>query len=101
MLEHATLNSIPNWVQSPPPPVELDGKTEYEISEILDTKINRRQKPCSLLYLVHWAGYEGTNEETSWVLATELGHSAKIMTDFHSAYPGFLEPELRLFLSVL
>jgi hypothetical protein len=69
MLEHATPNSILNQVQSPPPPVEINGETEYEISEILNTKIDRRRKPCNLLYLVHWAGYEGTDEETSWVLA--------------------------------
>jgi Chromo (CHRromatin Organisation MOdifier) domain len=87
MLEPATLNSIPNRIQSPPPPVEIDGETEYEIAEILDTKIDRHRKPCNLLYLVHWAGYEGTDEETSWVLATELGHSAELVTDFHSAYP--------------
>ena len=41
----------------------------------------------TLLYLVRWAGYEGTDEETSWVLATELGHATEILTDFHSAYP--------------
>jgi Chromo (CHRromatin Organisation MOdifier) domain len=87
MLEPATPNSIPNRVQSPPPPVEIDGETEYEIAEILDTKIDQRRKPCNLLYLVRWAGYEGTDEETSWVLATELGHSAELVTDFHSAYP--------------
>jgi hypothetical protein len=40
-----------------------------------------------LLYLVRWPGYEGTDEETSWVLVTELGHSAELVTDFHSAYP--------------
>ena len=87
MLEPATLTSIPNRVQSPLPPVEIDGETQYEISEILDTKIDRRQKPCNLLYLVRWAGYEGTDEETSWVLATVLGHLAELVNDFHSAYP--------------
>jgi Chromo (CHRromatin Organisation MOdifier) domain len=106
MLEPAKPNSIPNWVQSPPPPVKINGETEYEISKILDTKIDRRRKPCNLLYLVHWAGYEGTNEEMSWVLVTQLSHSAKLVTDFHLAYlakpgPGFLEPELRLFLGFL
>jgi Chromo (CHRromatin Organisation MOdifier) domain len=87
MLEPATPNSIPNRVKSLPPPVKIDGKTEYQIAEILDTKIDRRRKPCNLLYLVRWAGYEGTDEEMSWVLATELGHSAELVTDFHSAYP--------------
>jgi hypothetical protein len=87
MLEPATPNSIPNRVQSPPPPVKIDGETEYEICETLDTKIDRCRKPCNLLYLVRWAGYEGTDEEMSWVLATELGHSAELVTDVHSAYP--------------
>jgi hypothetical protein len=87
MLEHVTPNSIPNRVQSPPRPVEIDGETEYEISEILDTKIDWCRKPCNLLYLVRWAGYEGTDEEKSWVLATELGHLAELVTDFHLAYP--------------
>jgi hypothetical protein len=81
MLEPSVPNSIPERTQSPPPPVEIDGEAEYEISEILDSKTDWRRRPCDLLYLVRWAGYEGTNEETSWVLATE------ILTDFHSAYP--------------
>jgi hypothetical protein len=42
---------------------------------------------CKLLYLVKWAGYEGTDEETLWLLATELGHAVEIVTDFHDAYP--------------
>ena len=33
-------------------------------------------------------GYEGTDEETSWILATELGHVTELVSDFHLAYPG-------------
>ena len=40
MLEPATPNEIPNRVQSPPPPVEVQGELEYEISEVLDSKID-------------------------------------------------------------
>ena len=40
MLEHATPNLILNQIQSPPPPVEIDGEPEYEISEILDSKVD-------------------------------------------------------------
>jgi hypothetical protein len=36
-LEPATLNTIPNCIQPPPPPVEVNGETKYEISEILDS----------------------------------------------------------------
>ena len=40
-LESATPNTIPNWSQPLPPPVEVDGKPEYEITEILDSKLDQ------------------------------------------------------------
>jgi hypothetical protein len=39
-LEPATPNTIPNHIQPPPPPVEVNGEPEYEISEILDSKLD-------------------------------------------------------------
>ena len=86
-LEPAMPNTIPNWTQPPPPPVKVDGEPEYEVSKILDSKVDHRRKSCKLLYLVHWAGYEGTNEETSWLLATELGNASELVEDFHAKYP--------------
>ena len=41
MLEPAHGNIIPEHTQSPMPLVEIDGKLEYEISEILDSKIDK------------------------------------------------------------
>ena len=87
-LEPSISNTIPNRIQAPPPPIEVDGDPEYEISEILDSKLDRHCCNCKLLYLVHWLGYEGTDDETSWLLATELGHAPDLVTDFHSCYPG-------------
>ena len=87
MLEPATPNSIPNRIQSPLPPVEIDGEPKYEISEILDSKVDKCRRHCNVLYLVRWAGYEGTDEETSWVLASELGNAPEIVSDFHTTYP--------------
>ena len=86
MLEPAVPNMIPGRVQSPPPPIMVDNEPEFEISEILDTKINNRHRTCKLLYLVRWTGYEGTNEETSWILASELGQTSELIADFHAAY---------------
>jgi hypothetical protein len=86
-LEPAFPNTIPNRIQSPPPPVDIDGEPEYEISEILDSKLDRHRRQCQLLYLVQWSGYEGTDEETSWLLATELGNASELVLDFHAAYP--------------
>ena len=59
---------------------------EYEIAEILDSKVDRRRRKCPLLYYVQWLGYEGTDEEFSWVLADELTADDYI-ANFHAKYP--------------
>ena len=92
MLEPTHSNTILEHSQSPPLLVEIDGEPEYEISEILDSKVNKCWKHCNIIYLVQWTGYEGTDEETSWILANELGHTSKIITDFHKAYPDKSSP---------
>ena len=86
-LEPSVPNTIPNRVQSLPPPVEVDGEPEFKISEILDSKVDQCRRNCKLLYLVQWSGYEGTDEEMSWLLAMELGHVSKLVHDFHLRYP--------------
>ena len=86
MLEPVTPNTIPNRIVPPPPLVEIDRDFEHEIPEVLDSKINKRHI-CKLLYLVQWTGYKGTDEETSWLPATELEHASEAVSDFHHAYP--------------
>ena len=85
MLESAPSSAIPNRTEDPPPPVEIEGEVEYKIAEILDTKLDRRRR-CKLLYLVRWAGYKGTDEETSWITANELAHAQELVQDFHKSY---------------
>jgi len=63
MLDTAPSSNIPNRTEDPPPPVEIEGEVEYEIAEILDTKLDWCWC-CKLLYIVRWTGYEGTDEET-------------------------------------
>lgn len=87
MLEPHQPSSIPGRSSSPPPPIEVEGEIEYEIAEILDSKLDRRRRQCQLLYLVRWTGYEGTDEESSWLLATELSHAPEAVSDFHCRYP--------------
>jgi hypothetical protein len=62
MLELSTPNSIPNYIQLPPPLVNEE--PEYEIPEILNSKLDK-QWACKLLYLVQWSGYEGTCYDSS------------------------------------
>jgi hypothetical protein len=90
-LEPTIPNSIPNCVQPPPLPIEINGELEYEITEILDSKVDQ-WRSCKLLYLVCWLGYEGTEQETEWLPTTELGHAPDLVADFHSRYPDKLGP---------
>ena len=87
MLEPATPNTIPDRVQPPPPPVLIDGELEFEISEILNSKVEQWCRNCKLLYLVCWTGYASTDEEISWILAMELGNTPELVADYHAAYP--------------
>ena len=64
MLEPTLPNTIPNCTQPPLPHVIIDSEQEFEVSEVLDSKINNRHKACKLLYLVWCGGYEGMDEET-------------------------------------
>ncbi len=84
-LEPVEENTIPNRTQPPPPPVEVDGEEQYEIAQILDSKIDRRFW-CPLLYRIQWLGYEGTDEEFAWLLATEFS-ADDFIEDFHCRYP--------------
>src|SRR3979490_1506825 len=87
MLEPTSPNTIPNHSQTPLPPVIIDGEPEFEVTKVLHSKIDNRCKACKLLYLVWWAGYEGTDEETSWILASEVDHTSELVQDFHKSYP--------------
>ena len=44
-------------------------------------------------------GYEGTDEETSWLPASELGHASEVVLDFHQAYPEKPRPDCLSLLS--
>ena len=82
----STPNKIPNQTVSLPPLIQVQGELEYEIAEVLDSKLDCR-RTCKLLYYVRWLGYEDTDKEYSWLPATELEHAKDLISDFHSTYP--------------
>ena len=84
-LELSHPNPFPDHVQSPPPPVDVEGELEYEIAEILDSKLDRCRRP-PLMYLVQWLGYEG-DDATSWLPTVSLVHAQQAIDDFHAKYP--------------
>ena len=86
MLEPATSNTFSKRIQLAPAPVIIDGESEYEISRIVDSKIDHR-RACKLLYKVIWLGYEDTGDKSEWIPTSELSHAANLVSDFHIAYP--------------
>jgi hypothetical protein len=85
-MEPAITNPFEGRAEPPPEPIELDGDLEYEVTEILSSRLDRRRRE-PLMYLVKWAGYEGTDEETSWIPAADLEHAPELVSEFHRQYP--------------
>jgi len=65
----------------------VDNEPEFKIAKVLDSKLDNWRVQCKLLYLVHWTGYEGTDEEISWIITIKLGNIPELVADFHTAYP--------------
>jgi len=63
-LEPAHSSQIPNRGNALLPPIEIDGHLEFEIAQILDSKLDQRRRD-PLMYLIQWAGYEGSAKEQS------------------------------------
>lgn len=87
LLEPAKRNTIPNRIQPPPPPVEIDGHIEHEVSKVVDSKLDKRHHPPTVLYRVQWLGYEGTPDEYTWVKADNLVNSLELVQEFHKKHP--------------
>ncbi|SOV04612.1 uncharacterized protein UDID_17153 [Ustilago sp. UG-2017a] len=83
-LEPYVANTIPNRVQPPPPPVEVESDLEYEVEQIIDSKVDHRYRD-PLFYLVRWVGYGP--DHNSWEPASNLTHASDLLADFHTANP--------------
>ena len=65
----------------PPEPVEVEGQPEYEVEEVLDSRL----KKGKLEYLVKWSGY--TDEYNTWEPVSNLENSKETIEDFHKENP--------------
>ncbi|SPC65294.1 related to transposon-encoded proteins with TYA, reverse transcriptase, integrase domains in various combinations [Ustilago sp. UG-2017b] len=83
-LEPYVANPIPNRVQPPPPPVEIESDMEYEVEQVLDSKVDHRYSD-PLFYLVRWVGYGP--DHNSWEPASNLTHASDMIAEFHAANP--------------
>jgi len=63
MLEPTMPNTFSKRMKLVPAPVIIDREPKYEISQIVDSKIDR-QWACKLLHKVIWLGYENTGDKS-------------------------------------
>jgi transposase InsO family protein len=81
LLEPYHENTLPGRVIPPPPPIEVDNHPEYEVAEILDSKLIRGH----VHYLVDWVGYPPS--ERTWEPASNVTHAPDKVNEFHRRYP--------------
>ncbi|MBW0592897.1 hypothetical protein O181_132612, partial [Austropuccinia psidii MF-1] len=83
LLEPVKQSSIPNHHQLPPPLVLVEEQEEWEVAQVLDSKLKRGK----LWYLVEWKGFSEEPETTTWETASNLTNLPGLVKDFHSLYP--------------
>jgi hypothetical protein len=79
--------SIPNQYSTPPPPVTIEGEEQYEVEEVLNSRIWRNQ----LQYLVKWKGY--TSEHNTWEPESHLKGCQELVQTFHRSHPQLSAPQ--------
>jgi len=91
MLKPATPNTFQQCSEPLLALVIIDREPEYEISKIVNSKIDHR-RAYKLLYKVIWLEYEDTDNNSEWLPATELEHAKELLNDFYLKYLSKLGP---------
>jgi len=81
-LSPAPEDPFPTRKSNPPPPPEIvDGEEEWEVEEILDSRVVRKK----LKFLVKWKGYG--REDNSWEDSADV-HAPELVQEFYKRHPG-------------
>jgi hypothetical protein len=64
-----------------PPTIEVDGEDQYEVDEVLDTRI-RYEK---LQYLIRWKEY--SDFDNQWIAVKDMEGSQDLIRSYHELYP--------------
>ncbi|MBW0484550.1 hypothetical protein O181_024265 [Austropuccinia psidii MF-1] len=83
LLEPVKQSTISNQNQLPPQQVIVKEQEEWEVAQVLDSKLKRG----TLWYLVEWEGFNDDPERTTWEPASNLTNYPDLVKDFHTLYP--------------
>ncbi|MBW0490991.1 hypothetical protein O181_030706 [Austropuccinia psidii MF-1] len=83
LLEQFKTSTIPNWHKEPSPPIIIEKEEEWEVSQILDSKIKRGKS----WYLVEWKGLSKDPEGSACEPTENHNNCPEPVKDFHSLYP--------------
>jgi hypothetical protein len=78
LLEPVRDDPFPSQVTAPPGPIIIEGEPEYEVEEVLDSRMFRRQ----LQYLIKWRGWD----ILTWEYAIGV-NKLRAIEEFHTQYP--------------
>ena len=78
LLEPVVEDPMVGQVVLAPPPVEVDGEEEYQVSSVEDSRIYRNQ----LQYLIRWTGYDSLTWEPA-----KFVDGLQTVDEFHKRYP--------------
>jgi hypothetical protein len=81
LLEPVHLNDIPGRVQDPAPPVVVDDHEEFEVEEVLDSRVRYGK----LQYLIHWKDWPISSR--TWEPQANLANAPDLVDKFHRTYP--------------
>ena len=79
----------PGGGTEPPPPVVVEDHEEWEVEDILDSRLHRGQ----LEYLVKWLGFD--DSENRWVTADDIAGAPELLQSFHKKNPTCARPGLQ------
>ena len=83
LLEPYEDNKFASQNKIPPPPVEIDGEPEYELEDIVDSRLHYNR----LQYRAKWTGYSPEHDKT-WYPAENFDNALLAIQRFHTRYPG-------------
>ncbi|XP_044717930.1 uncharacterized protein HRG_08572 [Hirsutella rhossiliensis] len=85
----APSDPVPGQTYEPPPPVVIQGESEWEIDQVLASRIARGK----LQYQVSWKGWD---PDPDWYLASNFKNAPLALQHFHNAHPDKPGPPGRL-----